>query len=343
MGNLHINQLLRILRAAARQFRGLLSGFLQRLQKLQCRQFAVTGGGEGAENRMTGLFTADVIATFQHFFQHMAITYGCANQIQSIVTAKFMQAQVGHHRGYNGVAAELTLAFHAGSTHSQHLIAVNGITLFIHQQTAISVTIECNAQIVTANHHTLGQRFQMCGAAAVVDVDAIGCHMYKISHQRQHTEELRRRGRGRAVGAVYQNTHTGQIAIDGRIQMMNIVFLHLAHAVITLADLAMGFDLHGSLGKDQLLHTLFRFVRKLIALCIKDLDAVMFIRIVRGRNHDTGIRLFLHRQERHSRRRDRAKGFDITAHRADTCHQSGLQHIRRNACILADCNNGLTA
>ena len=122
---------------------------------------------------------------------------------------------------------------------------------------------------------------------------------------------------------------------------MNIILLHLAHAVETSTDLSVGLGGNVGVVEDQLLHLGLHLVGELVALAVEHLDAVVFIRVVGCGYHNTGIGVFLYCQEGNSGRRNGAEGHHVAAHRADARHQGGLQHIRRDACILADGDNGL--
>ena len=81
---------------------------------------------------------------------------------------------------------------------------------------------------------------------------------------------------------------------------------------------------------------LLQFVGQLISLSIKQLDAVVFTRIMRGGNHHTRIRLIMFHQISYRRCGHNAQQRDIRSHRAKASHQRRLQHIGGNAGILAD-------
>ena len=181
----------------------------------------------------------------------------------------------------------------------------------------------------------------MGGAAAVVDVHAVRLSVDEICVQGQAVKQIRRCGRGRAVGAVHQHPQARQVAVDAGNQMVDVIPLHLPHPVKALADLAVGLDVHGSAAEDQLLHTGLTLVGKLIAPSVEHLDAVVLIGVVGCRDDDARIRLLQHRQIRHRRCGNGAKGHHVTAHRADARHQRRLQHIRGDTGVLADGNGGL--
>ena len=77
----------------------------------------------------------------------------------------------------------------------------------------------------------------------------------------------------------------------------------------------------------QRLHPLLEIVRKLEPIAGKELDSIILIGIVRGRNHDPGVRAKTSGQERDARRRHRTNEQDVHAHRTNSRGQGRLQHV----------------
>ena len=221
------------------------------------------------------------------------------------------------------------------------LVTIDGISLFIHQQAAVRIAVERDAQIVLPRHDAFGKRFQMGRATVRVDVDTVRLGMDKVSLERQHAKKLRCRRGCSAVGAIHQNPQAGQITIQSGVQVMDVILLHLAHAMETGTDLAVGLGGNVGVIEDQLLHLSLHFVGQLVALAVENLDTVVLKGIVRRGDDDTGISVLLHRQKRNGRRRNGSERHHVTAHGADARHQGGLQHIRGDACVLADGNDRL--
>ena len=125
--------------------------------------------------------------------------------------------------------------------------------------------------------------------------------------------------------------------------MAHIIIVHLLRTVAAAAQLSAGLDRKRRVVQDQLLHPLLHGVRQLIALGVEHLDAVILIGIMAGGDDHTGVRLFLHRQERHGRRGDHAQHQHVATHRADTGGQRRLQHIGGNAGVLTNGDEGSAA
>ena len=273
----------------------------------------------------------------------MAVAHGGAHQVQAVFLAVLMQAKVGHDGGHHGVAGELPLALELGGADGHDLVAVDGIPLLVHQQAAVGVAVEGDAQIVPAGNNAPGQGLQMGGAAAVVDVDAVRLRVDEVRLKRKRPEQVRRGGAGRAVGAVHQHPQAGQVAVDAAQQMLHIGAVQGVHTVVAAAHGAV----HGSrklrMVQDQVLHTPLHLIGELVALGVEDLDAVVGIGVVGGGDDDTGVRLLLHRQKGHRRGGDGAQGHHVAAYGADTGHQGRFQHIGGNAGVLADGDEGAAA
>ena len=183
----------------------------------------------------------------------------------------------------------------------------------------------------------------MGGAAAVVDVHAVGVLVDEVGVGLEPAEQLRRGGAGGAVGAVHQDVEPRQVALNGGGHEIDIVPLQLAHAVVAAADLAPGAELHGLPGENFLLNAGLHGVGELVALAAEDLDAVVLVGVVAGGDDDAGVGLLLPGQIRHRRSGDGAHRLHIAAHGADARHQGGLQHIGGHTGILADEDHGTAA
>ena len=97
------------------------------------------------------------------------------------------------------------------------------MTLLVDGQAAVGVAVERDAKIVPAGIDRVAERFQMRRAAAVIDVDAVRLVVQILRLQREAAEQIPRRGRGRAVGAV--DEHAQRLKpVDSRGQMVEIIF-----------------------------------------------------------------------------------------------------------------------
>ena len=77
-------------------------------------------------------------------------------------------------------------------------------------------------------------------------------------------------------------------------------------------------------------------VGELVAVRPEQLDAVVLVRIVRGRDHDPEIAAHHARQHRDRRRRQRPQQHHVHAHGQEAGGERGLQHVAGEPRVLAD-------
>ena len=343
MGHLHVHQNLGVDGAAADKGTCFLPGPGQHLQELEGRHFTIAGGLHIGEDGVAGLLPADAVVPLQHLLQHVPVAHIRAEQVDAVVPAELVEAQVAHHRGHQGVAVELSPALHVQGAHRQDLVAVDDAAGLVHQQAAVRVPVKGHADVIAAPHHGGGQVLQVGGAAVAVDVHPVRVPVDEVRPGLEAAEQLRRGGAGSAVGAVRQDFQPRQIGLDGGGHEVDIVPLQLAHTVVAAADLPPGSELHGLLGEDLLLDPGLHAVGELVALSAEDLDAVVLIGVVTGGDHDARVRLFLHGEIGHRRGGNGAHRLYVAAHGAEPRHQGGLQHVGGDAGVLADHHGGAAA
>ena len=125
--------------------------------------------------------------------------------------------------------------------------------------------------------------------------------------------------------------------------MAHIIIVHLLRTVAAAAQLSAGLDRKRRVVQDQLLHPLLHGVRQLIALGVEHLDAVILIGIMAGGDDHTGIRSVVAHQIRHCGGRDHTQQLHIRAHAAQASGQGRFQHIRGNAGVLTNGDEGSAA
>ena len=110
------------------------------------------------------------------------------------------------------------------------------------------------------------------------------------------------------------------------------------HAVDALgaAEIVAGGEAVGEIGIEQRLDLLLDLVAELEAVGPEQLDAVVVVRIVRGRDHDAEIGAHRARQHADRRRRDRAGEQHVHADRGEARDQRVLDHVAGEAGVLAD-------
>ena len=305
------------------------------MQELQAGQLAVAGGGVFAVDHMAGLLAADAVAAFQHFFQHMAVPHISADELDPLVFAEFMQSQVGHDGGDNGVSVQLASRAHIHGADGHDLIAVDHGAGLVDQQAAVGVSVVSDADIVSVVYHGLLQGFQVGRTAALVDIDAVGHGVHDVGTGLEAGKQLRRRCGRRAVGTVHADPQPGEVVFDCGAQMLDILRAGLLHAADHGTDIAPALLRDRIFAEDEGFDLRLCRVGQFVALAVEDLDAVVLIGIVRSGDDDAGVRPALDRQVCHRGRGDHTQRHHIAAHGADAGDQRGFQHIRGNAGVLS--------
>ena len=172
---------------------------------------------------MAGLLTADTVVMAEHLLQHVAVAHGGADQVDPLVPAELMEAQVAHDGGHDGIADQLTPALQVRAADGHDLVAVDDSAGLVHQEAAVGVAVKGYAHVVSAPDHLLGEVLQMGGTAAVIDVDPIRVPVDEVRMGPETAKELRCRGGGGAIGAVHQDSETGKVALHRGGHKVNIV------------------------------------------------------------------------------------------------------------------------
>ena len=206
---------------------------------------------------------------------------------------------------------------------------------------AVGVAVERDAD-VGAHLRDLGaERLRRGRAAFAVDVEAVGLDPDRDHVGAELPQRLRHHPVGGAVGAI---DHDAQPVETERARQRALGEFDVAvvHAVDALGAAEIGAlgELLGQVGIDQRLDLVLDLVGELVAVGPEQLDAVVVVGIVRGRDHHAEIGA--HRAGEHGdrRRRHRAGQQHVHADRGEAGDQRGLDHVARQAGVLADQRRG---
>ena len=175
-------------------------------------------------------------------------------------------------------------------------------------------------------------------AAAEVDVAPVRLGVEHRDLGAELAQHLRRDLVGRAVGAVDDDAQPGerQLARERALGELDVAPDRVVGAE-GLADRVRGRPhVVDPPGGDEVLDLGLERVRELVALAREELDAVVLVGVVRGRDHDPGVGAQAARHEGDARRRQRPDEHDVDPHRADARGQRALEHVAREARVLAD-------
>ncbi len=211
------------------------------------------------------------------------------------------------------------------------------MSFFVDDDDAIGVAVERDADVGAHLPHLARQRFRRGRSALLVDVEAV-----RLDADREHLGAELPQGRGRdlvggTVGAVDHHPQSVELDRLGQ-RALGELDVAILHAVDALGAPEIGRlgDALAQVGFDQPLDLVLELVRELVAVRPEQLDAVVVVWIVRGRDHDAEIGA--HRACQHGDRRGRNRSGEQHVHtdRGEASHQRVLDHVTGEPSVLAD-------
>ena len=158
------------------------------------------------------------------------------------------------------------------------LVAVERDAVAAHGQHPVAVAVEGQAQVGAGRRHRRGQQRQVGGAAAVVDVHAVGFDADRRHPGAEALQDLGRRDGGRAVGAVDDDRHAAEVDRPARDQRLEVA----GAALVPGGDRAEARGLGALAGLlEQRLDGRLLGVGELEAVGPEELDAVVREGVVR--------------------------------------------------------------
>ena len=246
-----------------------------------------------------------------------------------------MEAVVGHHRHGHPVAAETPALAQVQRRERHQLVAVDDLAAAVDRQHAVAVAVEREPERVSARDHRAGEHVEVRGAAAGVDVAAVG-RVGDHRHARAETpEDLRRNLVGGAVGAVEQHVHAAEVELaEADVQLAQIV-LGCAAQLADAPDRG-GIGARLSRAVELALDRQLGLVGELVAVAGEELDAVVAVGVVRGGDHDGQVEAVAVDQQRRRGRRQHAAEQRVAAGGAHAGGDRRLQHLSRLARVAHD-------
>src|SRR6185437_6402555 len=306
-------------------------------QYLQCRNEAVARGREIAEDDVAGLFAAHVEAAFVHHAQHIAIAHGGAREGEVETFQVAFQTGVRHHGADDAAALEFAAALPGASDEGEDLVAVDDLAVFIGHHHAVGIAIERDAEIGAHLADLARHRFGRGGAAFGIDVETVGIDADLHDVRAQLPQHGGRHAIGGPVGAVDHDAQAieSHVLGEGALGEFDVTGLRVVDA-LGAADLARIGEAFFQAVRHQGFDFVFAFVGEFLAVGAEELDAVVFERIVRGRDHHAEVGAQRAREHRDGGRGQRAELEDVHADRGEARDERGFDHVARQARVLAD-------
>ena len=217
------------------------------------------------------------------------------------------------------------------------LVAVDDGAVLVDDDHAVGVAIERDADIGAHFMHLLRQSRRMRRTAFLVDVEAVRLVVDGDDLGAEFPQRRRRDLVGGAIGAIDDDAQARQRhgARQRALGEFDIAVMHAVDALGAAERIRVGQrDL--DILVEQRLDARLDLVGELVAVRAEQLDAVVVIGIVRGRDHHADIGAQRARQHGDGRRRDRAEQEHIHAGRGEAGDQRVLDHVAGKPRILAD-------
>ncbi len=249
-------------------------------QEVEAGGQAVAGGVVAAEDDVAGLFAAEDVAFFEHFFQDVAVADFGLDEVDAFFFEEAIKADVGHDGADDGGVIEFAFGFEAFSADGEDVVAVEDIAFFVHGDDAVGVAVEGEAHVSACVFYEGLNFFGGGGAALGVDVGAVGGGVDGHDFGAEPREDFFGQFAQGAVSRVDGDFCAGKVAV------------HEAHEVVFVVDdagqvfflLTDGFGIDGDRGVVGIGEPLFDFffhgVGEFESFIGEDFDAVVFEGVV---------------------------------------------------------------
>src|SRR5689334_10209995 len=291
--------------------------------------------------KMPRVLAAAFPPALEKAFEHVAVADLRAHEVDSHLREAALEREVGHQRADH---AALQPRFGLAVLHHrvEELVAVEERAVVIGHREAVAVAVEGDAEVRAVIDHRARHRLRVRGAALLVDVEAVGRAADRDHFRAELLEDARADAIVGAVRAIDDQLHAAQRAVlrERALAELEVTALGVVHA-LGLTQVRGGRDRERRI--EQRLDLALDRVRELHAVGGEELDAVVVVRIVRGRDHHARREAQRAREERDRRCGHRSHQQRVDACRREPGFERGLEHVARDARVLADEDRGTRA
>ena len=177
---------------------------------------AVSGEQVVGEDDMARLLAAQRQIALEQLLHHVLVADLRAYEADAALGERDLEADVAHHGGHDGVALQASVRLQPPRAHQHDGVAVDHAPTFVHEDRAIAVAVEGDAEPEASVDDSSDQLVRVCGSAVEVDVPPIG----SVADERYVEPELTKQTRGhtgrRAVGAIHRHARSRQTSRIGK-------------------------------------------------------------------------------------------------------------------------------
>ena len=294
---------------------------------------------------MATLLTADTAAVFSHVLIDILVAHSGLGVADALLIKSLIQTKVGHDRGNDGIGQQLATLLHVAAVDVQNMVASDDIALFIHTQATVSIAVIGKTDVQPLFYHELLQALDVGGTCIVVDIQSVGLCIDDVGVSAQRIEHRLSDVPGTAVGAV----QTDLDALEGidseadQIAHVAVAARHIVHSAADVLTMSKGqlrpvLIEYMELSVNVILNQQQDLLRHLLAIAVDQLDAVIVVGIMAGRNHDAAVEVVHSGDVCNTWRSSDMQQISVRTGSGQACNQTVLEHIGATTSVLADYN-----
>ena len=284
---------------------------------------------------MTGLLTTQGEASGFEVGENVPVPHLRRAEGDARLLHREFESEVAHHRGDEGVLAQLPVLLHRDRQYRHDLIPVDDRALRIHREAPVGVPVVGEPEVRTVFDDRLPHLVDVRGSAPVVDVVRVRLIV--------DGDDLGTRGPvgerchlvGRPVRTVDDDPDSRQVAGDGLGQVLQVPLLRIVRLLEDPSDPVPGRSPLRQSGHRRL-DLVLDLIGEFVPARGEELDAVVRHRIVRGGDHHAHVRAVVVGEERHRRCGQDADPQDIDALARHARGECRGEHLPRDPGVAAD-------
>ena len=284
------------------------------------------------------MFAAEFVIFGAHVFEDVTVA-DSGNFVRQIhLRQSLTEADVAHDGCHDGFVGQGVDFAHQLRANNHDVIAVDNFAAFVDAKAPVRVAVVSNADVRVIFEDFAPQIVQMCRAAAVVDVDAVGF----VANQNQIRAETFKHGghcfEGGTVGAIQNDFHAVE-AFAGRAHDETDVIFQQILTAFDVTDFKTRRAIESFAAFDvanNLLNFVFDFVGEFVTVAAEKFNAVVLERVVRRADHNTRRRVKFSCQVSDGRRRDNARKYRVAARRTNARDKCRFEHFAADSSVAPD-------
>ena len=288
------------------------------------------------ENHVSRLLTSDNIIVCRHVVIDILVAHSGFCVVDTEFVERLKETYVRHNRSHYRIIIQLVALLEVCRRDVENLIAVHHVSEFINAQTAVGIAVVCETNIQSLFHNELLQSLNMRTARIAIDIRAIRFGIHHISLCSERIKHRSRNVPSASVGTVQTYLHPlkGMNAEGYQITDITIATLDIIYR--TANRILRSVRRNSRLAVQEILNARDGCIIHLLAIAVDEFNAVIVIRIVARRNHDTTIKTVTLSDVGHGRSCRYVQEVSVGARRGNPCGKRVFQHVRRATCVLTN-------